>query len=58
MPIHEYKCRSCDAEFEYFARRQDEQATCPKCGGEKLELAFSAFAGRSGRGGDAGGRPR
>ncbi len=55
MPIREYKCRACGEEFEFFAARSSEVASCPKCDGRELDLAFSVFSSRSGSGGARGG---
>ena len=32
MPIYEYKCRKCGAEFEQLLKRADEKVNCPECG--------------------------
>ncbi len=58
MPIREYKCRECGEEFEFFAARSSEVASCPKCDGRDLDLAFSVFAGRSKSSGGAGAQPK
>lgn len=34
MPTYDYKCLSCDHEFEFFQKITDEALKeCPKCGG-------------------------
>jgi len=43
MPIYEYKCGSCEAEFE-FLHRGDEKANCPECGSKKLTKLLSVFS--------------
>ncbi len=53
MPIYEYKCRKCGAEFEELLRRADESVECPKCGSSELEKLFSKLGGvRGGNGSD------
>jgi putative FmdB family regulatory protein len=43
MPVYEFKCRSCETEFELLVRRTDRPA-CPECHGEDLERLLSVFA--------------
>jgi len=45
MPIYEYRCRSCNAEFEEFIRppRDEEDLTCPQCGSDEVKKGFSLF---------------
>jgi len=43
MPIYEYRCRSCDREFEALIQGSTRPA-CPDCGGKKLEKKLSVFA--------------
>ncbi len=39
MPTYEYKCNSCDIEFERFQRINDDPVkVCPECGGEVRRL--------------------
>ena len=39
MPTYEYKCNSCDIEFERFQRISDDPITeCLECGGEVQRL--------------------
>jgi putative FmdB family regulatory protein len=39
MPTYEYKCESCDIEFERFQRINDDPIKeCPECGGEVRRL--------------------
>ena len=45
MPTYEYRCTSCNADFEKFQRMSDEPvAECPECGA-KAERRLSAGAG-------------
>jgi putative FmdB family regulatory protein len=43
MPIHDFRCRACDARFELLIRA-GAPAVCPKCGGVALEKLLSAAA--------------
>ena len=45
MPIYEYRCEECDADFELFVRSLSQQAdpTCPKCGSHRVKKAISLF---------------
>ena len=45
MPIYEYRCEECDAEFELFVRSlcQVADPACPKCGSHKVKKALSLF---------------
>jgi putative FmdB family regulatory protein len=48
MPIFEYDCLECGERFEFLVQRADEKPTCPRCGADRIEKAFSVFASRSG----------
>ncbi|MFQ6090515.1 MAG: zinc ribbon domain-containing protein [Candidatus Bipolaricaulia bacterium] len=46
MPIYEYQCLECGEKFEKLVRSMNNptsEVKCPKCGGRKVEKAFSAF---------------
>lgn len=45
MPIYEYRCLECEERFEKLVRSMNSvpEVKCPKCGGRKVEKAFSAF---------------
>jgi putative FmdB family regulatory protein len=43
MPIYEYRCQSCNAEFELIVRASTVPA-CPSCGATSLEKILSMFA--------------
>ena len=47
MPIFEYRCPACHAEFEMLVRGNDHSA-CPDCGSKKLEKLFSASSAHVG----------
>ena len=45
MPINEYNCPKCSAQFEVLVRtKSDVPTVCPSCGKGKPVKAFSAFA--------------
>ena len=46
MPIYEYRCKKCKAQFEKL-QRMNEKAECPKCGSGSVERLMSAFASLS-----------
>lgn len=46
MPIFEYTCRQCQAQFECLVRKGSEPA-CPKCGGTDLDRLLSVPAIKS-----------
>jgi len=43
MPIYEYRCRSCEREFEVLLQGS-KKPVCPGCGGKNLEKKPSVFA--------------
>ena len=46
MPIFEYHCTDCAAEFEVLQRVNDADTPpkCPSCGAQETKKRFSAFA--------------
>lgn len=45
MPIFEYKCLDCGANFEKLQRKSgSELPPCPCCGSEQTQKEFSSFA--------------
>lgn len=49
MPIYEYRCEMCGAEFERLILGPTRVA-CPRCSGTRLGRLLSRFAQRSERG--------
>lgn len=47
MPLFEYTCDACHNQFELLVRG-NEKLTCPKCGSDKLEKAWSVPAAHTG----------
>lgn len=48
MPIYEFVCRKCKADFEELVLRSSEEVRCPKCGSKRIERAMSTFSYSSG----------
>ena len=46
MPIYEYYCPECDAEFEKLVKLSEANVVqnCPECGGKHTQKKLSAFA--------------
>ena len=46
MPIYEYRCEECGAEFEKRVARVADSASvgCPSCGQTRVAMRFSTFA--------------
>lgn len=44
MPIFEYRCRACGAQFEKILRSDREAVVCEHCQSRKLERLLSVFA--------------
>jgi putative FmdB family regulatory protein len=42
MPIYEYCCTKCDAEFEEIVLKDDETVRCPRCGASETRKLMSA----------------
>jgi len=43
MPLYDYHCKACQAEFELLVRASSVP-TCPQCGATDLERAVSRIA--------------
>lgn len=46
MPFYEYRCHTCEHEFELMRPMKDRDAPlpCPQCASESIERKLSAFA--------------
>jgi putative FmdB family regulatory protein len=46
MPLYEYECLQCGAQFEKLIRSSADASSlkCPECGSNSLEERFSSFA--------------
>jgi len=56
MPLYEYVCDRCAAEFEALVRGH-QQPECPKCGGDQLQKLMSVPAAHVNSGASSGGCP-
>ncbi|MBW2526144.1 MAG: zinc ribbon domain-containing protein [Deltaproteobacteria bacterium] len=59
MPIYEYRCQSCDTEFEDLVRMgtPDEEIECPSCGQHEAKRQLSLTSSHSGTPGVAARAP-
>ncbi len=48
MPIYEFCCQNCKAEFEKLVMKNEGVVSCPECGSSKVKKLFSAFGFKSG----------
>ncbi len=48
MPIYEYRCLTCQEEFESLVIGGERDVTCPRCRKDKLERLMSACGFKSG----------
>jgi len=44
VPIYEYRCQRCDADFERLVRSPNERVKCPECAGRRVRRKLSTFA--------------
>ncbi len=44
MPIFEYRCRRCGAEFEQLVFSAEGTVACPRCSGAQVDKLLSVFA--------------
>ena len=44
MPIYEYVCDDCGAEYERIVLNGSTKVTCPKCASAKSTMQLSVFA--------------
>jgi len=48
MPIFEYRCLKCEAEFEKLILGKEVEVRCPSCDSAEVAKKFSAFAFKHG----------
>ncbi len=48
MPVYEYRCRSCQYEFDVLLKGASRpvRTMCPSCGSRQVERKLSVFAAR------------
>jgi putative FmdB family regulatory protein len=44
MPIYEYVCDACQAQFEKIVINKQQEISCPKCASKKATIQLSVFA--------------
>jgi len=44
MPIYEFRCMDCQAEFEELCRLDEKAVPCPSCGSKHVERKVSLCA--------------
>ena len=52
MPIYEYRCRACSADFEKYVPGAAATVACPSCASGDITRKLSLFGMRSEGGGD------
>lgn len=57
MPIYEFRCSDCKAEFEKLVMGNSFDYKCVSCGSKKIEKKFSAFSYSGGEKGQASSGP-
>jgi putative FmdB family regulatory protein len=50
MPLYEYRCKKCGAQFEALVANSDSRPACKACGSRSLEKLLSAFSAKVGGG--------
>jgi putative FmdB family regulatory protein len=53
MPLFEYRCTACEAEFEELVGSAASAVTCRRCGSPRVSRLLSTFAVGGGAGGAA-----
>jgi putative FmdB family regulatory protein len=48
LPIFEFECQACEAEFEKLVRGSSASIECPSCGSAKIRKKFSVFGCKAG----------
>ncbi|MBP7732340.1 MAG: zinc ribbon domain-containing protein [Caldisericia bacterium] len=47
MPIYEFKCLNCKAEFDVLMGYSDPVPSCPKCGSNNVAKKISVFSSKA-----------
>ena len=53
MPIYEYVCEDCQAQFEKIVINKQQEIACPKCASKKASIQLSVFATANGSANDS-----
>ena len=53
MPIYEYRCLSCQKNFEKLIRNNKEAISCPYCHAKDIKRILSLFGFKEGRKGNS-----
>jgi putative FmdB family regulatory protein len=48
MPIYEYVCDDCNAQFEKIVINRQQEISCPKCSSNKATIQLSVFSSAAG----------
>ncbi|MDH7499461.1 MAG: zinc ribbon domain-containing protein [candidate division NC10 bacterium] len=48
MPIFEFNCQACGADFEKLVRSSNPSVECPSCGSIQVKKKFSVFGCKAG----------
>ncbi len=43
MPLHEFHCQECGADFELLLKEKDTDLKCPQCCSSNIEKKMSTF---------------
>ncbi|MDX9715684.1 MAG: zinc ribbon domain-containing protein [Dissulfurispiraceae bacterium] len=54
MPIYEFSCDKCSAEFSTIVQAADDKVVCPRCGSDEVSKLISPFSCGSGSPFDCG----
>jgi putative FmdB family regulatory protein len=57
MPIYEYICDDCQAEFEKLVLNKQQEIACPKCASKKATIQLSVFATSNGSANGSSAKP-
>jgi putative FmdB family regulatory protein len=57
MPIYEYICDDCQAEFEKLVLNKQQEIACPKCASKKNSIQLSVFATSNGSANGSSAKP-
>jgi putative FmdB family regulatory protein len=55
MPIYEYVCDDCKAQFEKIVINKAQEIACPKCASKKATIQLSVFATAGANGSNSSG---